>query len=256
MDPTPCKNCGEECAGKFCRACGQPRAQRLTFGHLLGSALGSLIDVDRGFLHTFLRLSTKPGSVPRDYVDGRQLPYTHPVKYCFIAVTAYALAINLLEISIELPGTPARTALEQQLFQIIHGLLAYLLFLTLYVVALLQTRLFRASGRSTAESYVFCLYAFGHVTWLSFLFAVTRWVETMTGVGILITLQWFYTLWALYGFYGTTRPPVLRSLLLLFVNALILNTASMVLASLIVQLGLVDFLSRLLVSGLKPPITL
>jgi hypothetical protein len=52
----------------------------------------------------------------------------------------------------------------------------------------------------------------------------------------------------LHGFYGNARPPIWRRLLLVLVNSLILNVLSVLIANLIFQLGLVDFLSATLVS--------
>jgi len=248
MPKTRCDNCGQTHTGAYCPACGQPRQGRLTFRQLLGTALGPLVDLDRGLLNTLRSLTVRPGAAAREYVEGRRLPYTNPIKYCFIVITIYALAVNFLDIKIEIPGAQPRTDLEQRLFQIIHGLLAYLIFLTLYPVAALQARLFRGSGLRAAESYVFCLFVFGHVTWLSFAFAAGRWLETATGLVVLFLLQWLYLLWALHGFYGNARPPFWRSLLLVLVNFLILNVLSVLVANLIFQLGLVDFLSAMLVS--------
>jgi hypothetical protein len=232
----------------YCPSCGQPRSDRLTFRALLGTSLGTLVDLDRGWLHTVISLTVRSGQAAREYVDGRRLRYTNPLKYCFIVITVYALTINFLQISIEIPGTAPRSDLERQLYFITHGLLAYLAFLTLYPTAVLQALLFRGSGLNAAESYVFCLFVFGHVNWLSILFAATGWLETAAGLTALFPLQWAYVLWALAGFYGARRPPVLRGLLIVLANFVILNLASVLLSNAVFQLGLVDFLSRVLVS--------
>ncbi len=106
-----CVNCGARSETAYCAECGQPRLARLTFPSLTRSALASVIDLDRGLLHTFRHLTLRPGEAVRDYLDGRPRRYTNPVQYAFVAASALGLAGFLSTRS------PAAGTAEAELFQ-------------------------------------------------------------------------------------------------------------------------------------------
>jgi phosphate starvation-inducible membrane PsiE len=168
---TNCPNCGASVGTPFCGRCGQPRSTALDLPTLFRGSFARLLDLEGGFLHTFFRLSMDPGIVCRDYVGGRRKPYTHPVSYCFLLVTLYALMINLLGVEVSFGGAIEFGDTERSLYRIVHGILAYLLFFTLLPVAALQRRLFASSGNSMADSYVFALFVIGHSSVIGITFA-------------------------------------------------------------------------------------
>lgn len=80
-----CLNCGAEVSSHFCADCGQRYPQhRLTMRELLHLSWGSLVDFDRGFLFTVKELFKHPSAVISDYINGRRVVYTNPVKYLFL----------------------------------------------------------------------------------------------------------------------------------------------------------------------------
>lgn len=244
-----CKNCGQPVADKFCPRCGQQRAERLTLRSLLGSSLANLSDLNGGFLHTLKSLTLAPGIVARDYVDGRRLPYTSPAKYCFIAVTVYALVVNIFQTSARPAFMGETSELETTLFHIIHGLLAYLLFVVLMPVAAIQQRLFKNADIHWVDAYVFCLFAFGHLYWLSTLFSLAGLTLSAIGLSTLLLINIGFLTWALWDFYQREfRLPFFRGAILVLATAMIVNALSFLLANLISYLGLVDRLAGLLIS--------
>lgn len=84
-----CKNCGSENIENYCSRCGQiVQKNRFTFG----AALRIFIDafsLEKGFLHTFIMLLTKPGIVLNDSISGKTRPYANPLKYLIITVGIY-----------------------------------------------------------------------------------------------------------------------------------------------------------------------
>lgn len=245
MEERTCPNCGLTTDTPFCGCCGQSRALELDLPSLFRGSFARILELDGGFLHTFLRLTRDPGSVCRDYVGGRRQPYTHPVSYCFLLVTMYALTINMLGIEISFGGAFEYGETERRVYHTLHGLLAYVLFFTLIPVAALQRRLFRASGYGTADSYVFALFVIGHSNVLGVVFAAAGWLVTQGGLAVYFLLQFAYVLWAMTRFYGLRRPPVLRCLLLGIANFSITNIVSLVIGNLIVWLGLLEPLESL-----------
>jgi hypothetical protein len=98
-DPTPaptapggCTNCGASRAGEFCAGCGQRVVDRLTVRGIVQQIAHDVLNLDRGLLFTALELTRRPGDAIRDYVDGKRVRYTGPVKYFILtlAVTTFA----------------------------------------------------------------------------------------------------------------------------------------------------------------------
>lgn len=243
---TDCPNCGSSVGTPFCGHCGQPRSTALDLPTLFRGSFARVLDLEGGLLHTFLRLSIDPGLVCRDYIEGRRKPYTHPVSYCFLLVTLYALTINLTGIEVSVGGAVEYGEMERRVYHALHGILAYLLFVTLLPVAALQRRLFPDSGYGTADSYVFMLFVIGHASLIGAIFAATGWLASATGLAVYTLLHFAYLLWAMTRFYGLGgRPPVLRCLLLGVVNFLLTNLASLAVGNLIVWLGILEPLESL-----------
>lgn len=85
IESNNCKNCESPVEGEFCSSCGQRQPQpRLTVGMLFGLMYESLIDFDRGFLFTVKGLFTHPQTVIKDYISGRRIIYTNPIKYLLL----------------------------------------------------------------------------------------------------------------------------------------------------------------------------
>jgi hypothetical protein len=205
-----------------------------------------VFDLEGGFLHTLVALSVRPGQTVREYVAGRRGPLTHPVSYCFLLVTLYALTINLLDVQISLGGALEFSDTERRVFHVVHSLLAYLIFLTLWPVAAIQRRLFRDSGFALAETYAFCLYVFGHLTLVGAVFAASRLLASTAGLAALLLIQLLYLLWAMKGFYRLTRPPFLRALAVSAASLVVTNLLSWIVGNLLVATGLLEQVESIL----------
>jgi len=59
--------------------------------------LGAL-NIEKGFLHTFLMLFTRPGIVVNDYLSGKTKPYYNPFNYMLISAAVYAFLLLWLKI--------------------------------------------------------------------------------------------------------------------------------------------------------------
>lgn len=235
-----CRNCGNTLSTDFCGVCGQAAYRQVTFRRLFRESLLRAFDLEDGFLHTLVALSVRPGEAIREYMRGRRKPFTNPVSYCFLLVTLYALAVNVLDVEISIPGVVEFNELERRVYHILHGLLAYLVFFILWPVAALQARLFRRSGFSVAETYAFSLFVFGQVNLASAAFAAFGWLGGVPGIASLMAIQFVYLVWAMSGFYGLARPPVLRGLAVSAANFVIANTLSLLIGNLIVAAGLLE----------------
>lgn len=91
-----CANCGATLSGPWCAACGQRAlVGRYSLRGFARAGLGHVLDVDRGFLHTVLRLTTAPARVIREFIAGATKRYTHPVAYLLVAFAGFAVTGRL-----------------------------------------------------------------------------------------------------------------------------------------------------------------
>ena len=91
-----CLNCNAPRSSEYCAECGQRHlAHRLRLGELTKELFSKVTDLDRGLLHTFIELLTRPGSVIRDYVSGRQKPYLNPLTYFFVGTALQMVSLYL-----------------------------------------------------------------------------------------------------------------------------------------------------------------
>ena len=89
-----CRNCATAYEDNFCPHCGQAATtRRITVGQLVSDAVFSVVKVNRGFLFTAKALTLRPGSVIRQYVQGRRVDYYPPHKYLFL-IGAVATFLN------------------------------------------------------------------------------------------------------------------------------------------------------------------
>jgi hypothetical protein len=85
-----------------------------------------------------------------------------------------------------------------------------------------------------------CLFACGQLHLASAAFVAFGLLNTTAGLFGILAVQFACTLWAMTGFYQSTRPPVVRCLLITAACFLIASTLSLLIGNLIVQAGLLE----------------
>lgn len=88
-----CANCGRRFVGTWCPDCGQEeRDLDRSLRDFLRDLLSDLLAFDARIWHTAPLLVTNPGSLARDYVDGRRARYVPPVRlYVFLAAVFFTV---------------------------------------------------------------------------------------------------------------------------------------------------------------------
>lgn len=95
IESARCATCNGARTGPFCAACGQRAlGQRHTLRTLVVGAFRRLFNVERGLMHTVVRLTVDPGGVVRDYLAGRTVVYVHPFIYLLLTFAAFALVFR------------------------------------------------------------------------------------------------------------------------------------------------------------------
>jgi hypothetical protein len=94
-----CRNCGAAFAAdqKFCGVCGQRTntAPRLTMREIGHDLLHAITHADHSIFALIRALSTRPGHVARDFIDGRRKRHFGPFAFLVIAI-GLASAVILL----------------------------------------------------------------------------------------------------------------------------------------------------------------
>jgi hypothetical protein len=93
FDAGVCRNCGASLHARFCHACGQKTAERLTSAHLRDEAWEKLRWFEADMAKSALTVALKPGKVAREYVLGRRKSHTHPLKLLLAAIVVLLLVI-------------------------------------------------------------------------------------------------------------------------------------------------------------------
>lgn len=212
---TVCGNCGAAMSGDFCSACGQRRAQRLSFRRTLGEAWAHVADLDFALARTFAGMCTRPGSLVLEYLAGRRRDYSNPFRYAFIVTTVSVVAIGVLGIDITMPGIPLETERDRAAIRIITSLMSYLFFPAILLLAWLQWWIGRKGRFAYAEVLVFDAYCLSHAGLFTIVIGPVLPPGQPAGLTVLMTCQLAYVAWCLRGFRGVSWSSALgRSLAL------------------------------------------
>jgi hypothetical protein len=92
-----CPYCEPGKTPHYCSACAQPlHPKRLTFKGMLHEMFHFFSHLDKGFPYTLKKLITAPGTMQREYIDGKRSAYQKPFSMYFICASFCALAFYLI----------------------------------------------------------------------------------------------------------------------------------------------------------------
>ncbi|NKI30344.1 DUF3667 domain-containing protein [Croceivirga thetidis] len=93
-----CRNCGQplDITDKYCPNCGQVNStKKLALRDFVDEFLSSLINYDSKLLKTLYTMMLKPGTITRDYINGKRISYTNPFRFLFSLAFIYLLLFSL-----------------------------------------------------------------------------------------------------------------------------------------------------------------
>ncbi|HEX8694619.1 MAG TPA: DUF3667 domain-containing protein [Longimicrobium sp.] len=216
-----CVSCGAMLTGAYCQACGQKAMGRFTFPNILQHLVTDALDLNKGLLFTAWSLLRDPGRVVRDYVAGRTVRYTNPVKYLLIVVTLVVLvyvqmgALDAMMAALK-PGTdPSAELAKNPMGSWMVGHLNVMMLVGLPFLAVASWLVFRRARLNYAEHLIFNLYVYAQQSLMSLLLVTPLFAAGQVVPGIvvqcLITLG--YYAWAASGFFQMRPlPAFLRTL--------------------------------------------
>src|SRR5580698_10261012 len=90
-----CQNCGAPLHGPYCAACGQHDVDyHRSLGPILEDSLEGMLHFDGKFFRTVRLLFTKPGFLTKEFIAGRRVSYTQPLRlYIFASLLYFASGV-------------------------------------------------------------------------------------------------------------------------------------------------------------------
>lgn len=94
---TSCLNCGSQLAGRWCAHCGQRAASpRPTLHELLHEAAHELVHLDGKIVRTIVMLLFKPGTLTREFLDGKRVRAVSPIRIYLICSVFFFGAMTVV----------------------------------------------------------------------------------------------------------------------------------------------------------------
>jgi hypothetical protein len=204
-----CKNCGNAFEGKFCNVCGQKAdVHRFTFKHALEEFFHTFTHVDSGILFLIKELFKRPGTVAREYIEGRRKKYFSPAQYLVLAVAAATFLTIWLEI---IPVREAPPHLpEAQRYSILYSnfMTKYfniVLFISVPLTAFFSWLLYKKSGFNYSENIILNTFLSAQRTLMYILLIPVIYLLKDTwyiGIGLYFFIYLIYAAWAYIKFFN------------------------------------------------------
>lgn len=94
---TECRNCGHilDISDKYCPNCGQANStKKLVLRDFMDEFLSSVINYDSKLLKTLYTMLVKPGTITKDYINGKRVSYTNPFRFLLSLAFLYFLMVS------------------------------------------------------------------------------------------------------------------------------------------------------------------
>jgi F0F1-type ATP synthase membrane subunit b/b' len=93
-----CLNCGASLnGGRFCANCGQPAQPNRSLWHLIEELLWNVFNLDTKAWRTLPRLAFRPGTLTREYIDGKRARYLTPLATFLLCYFLMFLTFSMFQ---------------------------------------------------------------------------------------------------------------------------------------------------------------
>lgn len=95
---TACLNCGQplDITDKYCPNCSQLNStKKVVLKDFINEFLSGLINYDSKLIRTLYTMILKPGTITKDYINGKRVRYTNPFRFLFSLAFLYFLMFTL-----------------------------------------------------------------------------------------------------------------------------------------------------------------
>jgi hypothetical protein len=95
LTEAPCRNCGDNTPGRFCRACGQKKTLHVaSLREVVGDALEDQLSIATALPRTARGLIAHPGFLTREFLEGRIVRYIRPMRLYLLTSLMFFLALS------------------------------------------------------------------------------------------------------------------------------------------------------------------
>lgn len=95
-DMDACPKCGKIVGAKFCSECGTPQKLHRIDGQYILSEIGSVLNFEKGILHTIKELLFRPGKNVRIFIHNDRTRLVKPLIFIIICSLTYTIAEQIL----------------------------------------------------------------------------------------------------------------------------------------------------------------
>lgn len=98
-----CSNCDSPLQGAFCHQCGQPTRHFIRFFPVVVREIAEdTLGVDGRFWRTFIALLFRPGRLTNDYLNGKRIYYSPPIRlYLLTSVLAFLVITSVVDSALD-----------------------------------------------------------------------------------------------------------------------------------------------------------
>ena len=206
-----CKNCGNTVLEDFCPKCGQKAViYRYTVKHIILDFFHVFTHVNSGILYLIKELFLHPGTVIKEYIEGKRKKYFNPFQYLVLSIAAVVFVTVKLDLgslimgNMQLQGSDI-TEFQIQFTEFLYRYFNIFQFATIPVASIYSYLFFRKSGFNYAENLVLntFLSAQRHLTFLMFAPILYVFKDSAPLINRVYLLLWtVYFVWAYIGFFG------------------------------------------------------
>lgn len=231
-----CKNCESIFEGNYCSQCGQKNIEgRFTIKEIVHNFFHNFTHIDSGILFTLKELYIRPGTVVKEYIEGKRKKYFNPFQYLILIVAvSMFLTIKFSLLGPKPDPSMLSSANDDQRFVYLIRYYFYnyfnlILFLIVPVSAFFSRMFFRKSGYNYSENLIFNSYiaaqrTFTFVLLSPFIYFLKNIWFVFIGIYYIFWLVYF--IYAFRQFFGEKLPVTIIKFVIMYVLLIAIVQAS------------------------------
>jgi len=147
-----CLNCGKNLSKTdiYCSSCGQAAStSRLKTNHVVHNFLHSFTHTDKGFFYLIPQLLIRPGTIAREYNEGKRKTYFNPFTFVILI-----MAINTVLVANFRLMSPDLSEATDPIKEFLNNHFNVVVFLSIPIMAYFTSILYKKKDMNFAESLV------------------------------------------------------------------------------------------------------